>query len=105
MATANQASESTISGKAMDLLDCFVSGLDDVILEVAETIAKERQGDVVPIRIESQDVVQAADAFFGQIKDRLGADPSKAQILKTIEGMHQCLRNRCEAQAQQERPT
>lgn len=103
MATLNQASDSTISGKAMELLDCFVAGLDDAILEYAKLIARRRQGNAEIVDIEAEDIVEAADLLFGSLRDSLGKDPSKAQGLKLFEDMYQCLKTRCETQAVQGR--
>lgn len=58
MATADRAS---ISGDALDILDCFVSGLDDVILEVAETVARGEGAQGQPVQVEVQHVEKAAD--------------------------------------------
>jgi len=100
MATANQASEITISGKAMDLLECFVSGLDEKILELAEIYAKRRHRGAGPVEIEAKDVEQAAEMFFGVITEKLGSDPEKAEALNIMKGMLQCLKDKCRIPAQ-----
>lgn len=40
MSTVDRTTASEMSGKAYDLLDCFVSGLDKVVYEIAESLAR-----------------------------------------------------------------
>ncbi len=90
--------KSEMTGRAYDLLDCFVSGLDKVVYEIAESIAREAgqltEAGVVEIRYE--DVRSAADLVFKAIKENASI-PKDA--LADIEQMHACVQEKCELTA------
>jgi hypothetical protein len=94
MSAVNQTAESRISSKALELLDCFKSGFDDVIYATAELIAKRRGGS--PVRIESGDVEKAAELFFHPLKESLVREQVGAEQLQQIERMLQCLKDKCQ---------
>jgi hypothetical protein len=97
MPAVNQTAESRISSKALELLDCFKSGFDDVIYATAELIAKRRGGS--PVRIESGDVEKAAEMFFRPLKETLVREQIGAEQLQQIESMLQCLKDKCHLRA------
>ena len=94
MATANDSKNSEMTGDAYDLLDCFVSGLDQVVYEIAEALAKQ-SGQVDAsgtIEIRHKDVEQAASLVFKAIRE----NPSIPQdALDDISEMHQCVQEKC----------
>jgi hypothetical protein len=103
MATADRGTESRISSEALDLLNCYVSGLDKIVYEIAEEFAKQRMGDAVaagkPIRIDASDVKQAADLLISSIRKMAEGGNVPQEIVPAIEGMHQCLQEKCAAVA------
>jgi hypothetical protein len=84
-----------ISSKAIDLLQCFMSGLDDVIVRIALGIAdeKRRSGHRVELRIEADDIEQAANAVLEQIRSTDLPQPVKTEI----DEMDECLKAKCKA--------
>lgn len=83
-----------ISGKAFDLLECFMSGIDDVIVRIAFQYAKERQdtNTLGEIRIEAKDIQKAAFVVLEQL--RLQDLPEN--VKSDLNGMGACLREKCE---------
>jgi histone H3/H4 len=101
MATADQGTQSRISSDALDLLNCYISGLDKVVYEMAEALAKQRMGETLatgkPIRIDANDVKQAADLLMNAIRHMAQSDGAHQELVPAIEGMHQCLQAKCAA--------
>jgi hypothetical protein len=97
MATANQRSESRISSSALSVLDCFVSEFDDVILSVAEVMARQRlkkSGQASePVRVEAEDVRDAVACLLEAVRSREGQD---TEVVQAFEGMYECLRTKCD---------
>lgn len=91
MATANHGNiDSSISSEALGLLDCFASGLDDVIYELAEAVAAKRTGHTSGVEIRVDDIREAADLFV-QCLEKVDIPPhAKA----SIHDMLQCLSKR-----------
>jgi hypothetical protein len=88
---------SSMTGEAYDLLDCFVSGIDDLVYEIAESMAAERgsvTGDGV-IEIDQNDVKRAADAVFQAIREQAGKSIPKA-VAEQVETMHKCVLSKCQ---------
>ena len=54
-----------LSAKAVDLLQCFMSGLDDIVLRIARGIAEERQKatNAKELRVEAEDVAAACAMY------------------------------------------
>jgi hypothetical protein len=98
MSTVDRTTASEMSGKAYDLLDCFVSGLDKVVYEIAESLAKAagqvNQAGVV--EIQQKDVRAAAEMVFAAIRENKNI-PRDA--LDDIEQMHQCMQAKCEVKS------
>lgn len=94
MSTIERPTTSEMSGKAYDLLDCFVSGLDRVVYEIAESLARAA-GQVNPagvVEIRQEDVRAAAEMVFAAIREKKDI-PRDA--LDDIEEMHQCMQAKC----------
>lgn len=99
MATANEKIEtrSSISGDAFELLDCFVSGLDDIVYEFAEEIARRRsECPTGAVEIEAADVREAAHLVFDSIKKAAGDRDLPPGLVAEIEGMVRCLEAKCQ---------
>jgi hypothetical protein len=97
MATAKEARNSEMTSEAFDLLDCFVSGLDDVIYNIAEKISEEK-GQVRQdgtIEIKGEDVKRAATIVFDAIREQAGKSIPEAAV-KEIESMHDCVMAKCD---------
>ena len=105
MATANNPTDnlanSEMTGKAYELLDCFVSGLDQVVYEIAESLAKDagQLNDAGVVEIQHKDVKAAAELVFKAIKEN--ADIPK-DALDDINEMHQCVQEKCELNSMDE---
>ena len=84
-----------ISSKAVDLLRCFMTGLDDVIIRLALEIAQQKQGtgDRTEVRIDADDIEQAANSVLDQIR----AQNLPAHVKSDIDGMDECLKEKCRA--------
>lgn len=95
MTTANDSRNSTMTSEAYDLLDCFVSGLDEVIYEIAESLANSK-GQIVDgiIEISQDDVKEAANRVFNAIRERAGKEIPQS-VAQQIEGMHECVMEKC----------
>ena len=92
-ATENlSATESRISAKAFDLLDCFVSGLDDVIYKTAENLARMRSPQGAPTQIEVQDIESAARQVIAAIRQRISTGEIPNELAPVIDRMEKCLK-------------
>lgn len=100
MATIDRATDSTISSDALRMLDCFVSGLDSVVYEIAEEIARLRLEACVPAggkgsrptEIESEDVKKAVEFFAQCIKKLASENRIPADAVAHVEQMVECCR-------------
>lgn len=96
MATANESRNSAMTSEAYDLLDCFVSGLDDVVYKVAEAMAAEK-GQITSddtVEITQEDVRAAAEVVFNAIHAAAGKS-IPAAVVEQIEEMHGCVMEKC----------
>jgi hypothetical protein len=88
MATVDQ---SRISGEGLELLDCFVSGLDDMIYELAEEIAKKRDpSSSEVVQIEAEDVRNAAELVYGHLRSLVKTGKLPETIESVIGSMERC---------------
>lgn len=85
-----------MSSEAYDLLNCFVSGLDDIIYEIAEGIAsaKNKRTSAGTVQIDKDDVRAAAQIVFEAIRDQAGKAIPQV-VAEQIEQMHQCVLSKC----------
>lgn len=94
MATVEQGDKSVISSEAFDVLDCFASGLDDVVYHVAEQIARQhsacQQGGTVVI--EKSHVREAVTLIFDLLKQSNIVPPEAKHDLQEMET---CFRQKC----------
>jgi hypothetical protein len=94
MSTTNSDRATSISNEAYELLDRFVGGLDDIIYELAEDKAKQKNRDSstmeARIKIDVEDVKFAAQIVIDALKEQLGADiPHLSSIMEDIESCYQ----------------
>ncbi len=96
MATKELSSEMT--GEAYDLLDCFASGIDDLVYKIAEGIAASngQRSAEGTISITAADVKQAADSVFNAIKAQAGKGIPES-VASEIQSMHECVLAKCRA--------
>lgn len=92
----NTSDDSIITSNALDLLTCFQDGLDDVIYQFAEEIAKKRQvesgsesADLVTIDV--QDVREAGEQLTAMIKQMVKAGQLSPEIESRVSIMRECL--------------
>ncbi|MFC1757217.1 hypothetical protein ACFL2H_00410 [Planctomycetota bacterium] len=96
MSTANDSKQSSITGEAYDLLDCFVSGLDDLVYEIAEAEAKGNDRVVEGVvEINRDDVKAAAELVFNAIRSQAGPAIPEA-LEQMLAGMEDCFHAKCE---------
>jgi len=81
-----------ISSKALELLQCFMSGLDDVVIRMALEKAREKAISPTDVRIDAEDIVQAADAVLDRIRSQ---EHLPAELQSDINKMDGCLRQKC----------
>jgi hypothetical protein len=97
MSVAEKKSSNKISDEAFDLLSCFVAGLDDVVCQAAEQIARRRLGKsdpAEPIEIGAEDIVSAGEAVIQLLRGLItqgGVSPELGPILDRVE---QCFSTR-----------
>jgi len=87
-----EASDYRISSKALALLQCFMSGLDDVIIRIALEKARERAAAPSDVRIDAEDIVQAADIVLDRIRSQENLSPVLQSDINEMDG---CLRAKC----------
>lgn len=101
MSTAPPQVETRISSVAMDLLGCYVSEFDKIIYELAKGNSHRRMADEAAhgkaVVVDVEDVKKAAEVFTSAIKEHFGIDPKHADLVEAVEGMHECLKKRCES--------
>ena len=77
-----------ISNKAVDMLQCFMSGIDDVVIRIAlEEKKKKVRGSVV--RIESEDIEYAAKLVMSHIRSQ---NIQQGISVSEIDTMEECLK-------------
>jgi|APCry1669189034_1035192.scaffolds.fasta_scaffold210915_2 hypothetical protein len=95
--TDDRVAEVRLAAKAVDLLQCFLSGLDDIVLKIAKDRAKARrqsQGNQSPLRIEVEDVEAASRQLFEKILSQEGLS---TDLRTELEEMQKCLTQKCQA--------
>ena len=82
-----------ISSKALSLLQCFMSGLDDVIMRFAYETASKRAANEREVRIEPTDIISAAEIVWKQIEAQENLPPELLAELKAMDG---CMKAKCQ---------
>lgn len=98
MATTKELNSSEMTGEAYELLDCFASGIDDLVYKIAEGIAasKEQRSPEGAISITAADVKQAAESIFNAISAQAGKSIPQS-VASEIQSMHECVLAKCRA--------
>lgn len=82
---------STASDEALQKLNCFHSGIEDFVYNLAETRAKTRNPMAVgPIQIEADDVAWASDLVFAAIRRMANEGAIPAEFAEEVESMQDC---------------
>lgn len=95
--TEDRGADFRLAAKAVDLLQCFLSGLDDIVLRIAKDMAVARHkksAAVTPLRIEVEDVEEASRYVFAKILEQ---DSLSADLKAELEEMQECLTQKCKA--------
>lgn len=101
MSVVEEKSTSKISAEAFDLLGCFVAGLDNVVYQMAEHIARhrlEKMNPADPVEINADDVTEAGETVIQFLREQLkrnAASPELGPILDQVENCFSSRRSRC----------
>ena len=97
MATLGDKSESCIASEALDLLDGLVFGLHEIVYEIAEQFARERQkpadGAVPtrPVLIEPEDVRTACRGVIDYLRRLAQSRQFSGPVEPALDRLEQCL--------------
>jgi len=100
MSIVEDKSASKISAEAFDLLGCFVAGLDDVVYQMAECLARTRQGKTNPndlVEIAREDVVSAGEHVLTLLREQLKSapcSPNAKELEAILNQIEHCFGNR-----------
>lgn len=82
-----------MTSDAYDLLDCFVSGIDEIVYEIAGSLAKsEGRVENGVVQISQVDVRKAANLVFEAIQANTAIPRDVAENIRTT---HQCVLEKC----------
>ncbi len=88
------AESSSISSDGVRLLDCFVDGLDDVVYEMAEELAKKRAaGQTAPgevARIEAEDIRSAGRIVLDHLRQLVREGKLPADLERALDDAERC---------------
>ena len=84
MALMTKNQDRTYTSEALDVLDCFTHGFDEVLCQIAEQYADERK-DRGPIDVQD---IQSAAAIIVEAVAKSDIDPS---VKSLVSGMLNCL--------------
>lgn len=97
MSVVEERSASKISAEAFDLLDCFVAGLDDVVYQMAEHIARHRLGKMNPaeaVEINADDVTAAGEQLIQLLREQLKQNMASSEWAPILDQVENCFRSR-----------
>lgn len=85
---------SSISDEAYNLLGCFMDGVDNLVYEMAERLARERNPEIVasgqPIPIEVEDVREAGKLVLSALRGLVKASHLPHAMSADIDQMESC---------------
>lgn len=84
-----QRDTGVFTSKAVDLIDCFSSGFDEVLSDLATSIAKERAGGE-SVEITDQDIISAAKMILRAVQNSDLPPDTKSEV----EQMFNCVSSR-----------
>lgn len=99
MPTASEKTEvtSTLSSDAYELISCFYHGVDELVYEIAEEMARQRNPQAAasggPIQIEVEDVTKAGRQVIQALKGLIGARKLPSELEEAFGNMQQCFDN------------
>ncbi len=86
---------SSISNNAYELLDCFAGGVDNLVYDISEKLARERNPAVVasgkPVPIEVEDIQTAGRMVVRALKNLVASGDIPAEVESEIDEMKNCL--------------
>ena len=90
--------EVVLTSKAMDLMTCFQGDLEELAIQIAEDIARERchlmgQSKNI-IEITDQDVRDAANKLVRIVQEQALAGQLSQAAAKAIHGMRECVHSK-----------
>lgn len=94
MATAirNSDRDYSIASDAIEMMDCLTNGLDEVVLDIAVSIAAKRHaGKNAPLRIEADDINEAMAFLVAAIREKAEKTPDLEEFLRTFGDISECL--------------
>jgi hypothetical protein len=85
-------SETNISSEALDLLGCFVGGLDEIVFAIAAARARERHGNKgdSPVQVEVEDIAKAGEEVIQVIRGAIRDKALPATLASAIEQAERC---------------
>ena len=99
MSTATMPeTQSSMSSDALDVMDGFVAELDDVVYEIAERIARQRNPSAKAVQIEVEDIQQAARLMFQGVHDAMTRGQLSSDFEPILRGMQKCFQAKCESE-------
>ena len=97
MSTATMPeTQSSMSGDALDVMECFVAGLDDVVYEIAERMSRKRNPTANAVQIEVEDITQAARLMFQGVHDAITRGQLPSDFEPVLQEMQECFQAKCE---------
>jgi hypothetical protein len=87
---------STASSAALDRLNCFSDGIDTLVYELAEELAKKRMSSSLlpgrPIEIEVDDIEAAGELVIDAIKRFVAEGTLSKELGDAVESMEGCFK-------------
>lgn len=84
-----------LTGAALNVVDCFRDGLDEIVVEMAEEIARARHAmtpsESATITIEARDVNEAGNQLFRILREQIAAGKIPASMLEIIQNAGDCM--------------
>ena len=82
---------STISNEAYELLGFFTGGIDNLVYDLAEKIARKRNPNLKLVPIETEDIKTAARMVIQSFKQLDASGELPEGMEQEIDDMNQCL--------------
>ena len=85
---------SVLSDDAYELIECFYDGVDDLVYQLAEEMARKRNPSASPVQIEVEDVRAAGEAVVESLKRLFESGEIPDHVKEAIHGMGDCFDDR-----------
>ena len=92
-----QSNENVVlTGAALNVVDCFRDGLDEVVVQMAEDLARARHTLVggklgTTITIEARDVTEAGNQLIRILNEQIASGKIPASMSRVIQGINDCV--------------